>query len=99
MVAYLIIREGSKWADVFRLVQGHTVTIGRAPTNQIVIKDDRCSRYHAEIFMSQGDWVVRDLDSRNGSLVNDAPIRGDCQYAVSVCSRSDCRFSRRDFQQ
>ncbi|PHR96300.1 MAG: sigma-54-dependent Fis family transcriptional regulator [Blastopirellula sp.] len=77
MVAYLIIREGSKWTDVFRLVQGHTVTIGRAPTNQIVIKDDRCSRYHAEIFMSQGDWVIRDLDSRNGSLVNEDPIRGD----------------------
>jgi len=77
MVAYLIIREGSKWTDVFRLVEGQTVTIGRAPTNQIVVKDDRCSRYHAEIFISQGTWILRDLDSRNGTVVGDSQIRGD----------------------
>lgn len=77
MVAYLIIREGSKWTDVFRLVEGQNVTIGRAPANQIVIKDDRCSRYHAEIFLSQGVWTIRDLDSRNGTTVEGNPIRGD----------------------
>ena len=71
MIAYLIIREGSKWTDVFRLVEGQNVTIGRAPTNQIVIKDDRCSRYHAEIFLSQGVWTIRDLDSRR-SLIGQA---------------------------
>ena len=41
MIAYLVIREGSKWTDVFRLIPGRTVTVGRAPTNQIVIKDLR----------------------------------------------------------
>ena len=30
MLAYLVIREGSKWTDVFRLVEGRTITIGRA---------------------------------------------------------------------
>ena len=55
MLAYLVIREGSKWTDVFRLVPGQTVTVGRAPTNQIVIKDERCSRCHAELFQS---WVA-----------------------------------------
>jgi len=77
MVAYLVIREGSKWTDVFRLVEGQNVTLGRAPANQIVIKDDRCSRYHAEIFLSQGIWTIRDLDSRNGTTVEGNPIRGD----------------------
>ena len=52
-LAYLVIREGSKWTDVFRLISGQSVTIGRAPTNQIVIKDERCSRNHAEVFMSE----------------------------------------------
>jgi len=77
MLAYLVIREGSKWTDVFRLVPGQAVTIGRAPTNQIVIKDDRCSRCHAEIFQSQGEWTVRDLESRNGTAVGGLIIRGD----------------------
>src|SRR5262249_47277597 len=77
MLAYLVIREGSKWTDVFRLMPGQTVTIGRAPTNQIVVKDERCSRAHAEIFFSQDRWILRDLESRNGTLVGSDPVRGD----------------------
>lgn len=77
MLAYLVIREGAKWTDVFRLIPGQTTTIGRAPTNQIVIKDDRCSRYHAEIFQSEGQWKVRDLDSRNGTTLGNQAIHGE----------------------
>ncbi|HEV3137138.1 MAG TPA: sigma 54-interacting transcriptional regulator [Pirellulales bacterium] len=77
MLAYLVIREGSKWADVFRLVPGQAVTIGRAPTNQIVIKDERCSRCHAEIFFSDSQWTLRDLDSRNGTVIANTRVRGD----------------------
>ena len=77
MLAYLVIREGSKWADVYRLVPGQTVTIGRAPTNHIVVKDERCSRNHVEIFSSDNQWILRDLDSRNGTLVGENSITGD----------------------
>ncbi|MBL9125185.1 MAG: sigma 54-interacting transcriptional regulator [Planctomycetaceae bacterium] len=77
MLAYLVIREGSKWTDVFRLIPGQSVTIGRAPTNQIVLKDERCSRCHAEVFLIDGRWTIRDLDSRNGTLVGDQQVRGD----------------------
>jgi len=77
--AYLVIREGSKWSDVFRLVPGQSVTIGRAPTNQIVLKDERCSRNHAEVFLSSGMWTLRDLESRNGTIVGNVMIRGDYQ--------------------
>lgn len=76
-LAYLVIREGAKWTDVFRLVPGRTVTIGRTSTNQIVIKDERASRNHAEIFHTGGHWTLRDLDSRNGTLVGTQSIRGD----------------------
>ena len=77
MLAYLVIREGAKWTDVFRLIPGQTVTVGRAPTNQIVVKDDRASRYHAEIFMSEGHWMVRDLESRNGTSLDSQALKGD----------------------
>ncbi|MCE9546774.1 MAG: sigma 54-interacting transcriptional regulator [Planctomycetia bacterium] len=77
MLAYLVIREGSKWTDVFRLVPGQAVTLGRAPTNHIVIKDERCSRHHAEIFLAQNQWTLRDLDSRNGTAVGDKQVKGD----------------------
>ncbi|MEX0939425.1 MAG: sigma 54-interacting transcriptional regulator [Pirellulales bacterium] len=77
MVAYLVIREGSKWTDVYRLVPGEAVTVGRAPTNQIVIKDERCSRNHAEIFHSQDHWMLRDLESRNGTMIDGDRITTD----------------------
>jgi Nif-specific regulatory protein len=75
--AYLVIREGSKWTDVFRLQDGESVTIGRAPTNRVVVKDERCSRNHAEVFPSGGKWVLRDLESRNGSTVNGGRVTAD----------------------
>ncbi len=74
---YLVIRDGKKWSDVFRLVPGRTVTIGRSPTNQIVIKEDQASRHHAEIFQSSGKWTVRDLKSRNGTSVGDERVSSD----------------------
>ena len=74
---YLVIRDGKKWSDVFRLVPGRTVTIGRSPTNQIVVKEDQASRRHAEIFQSAGKWTVRDLDSRNGTAIGNERVIGD----------------------
>jgi Nif-specific regulatory protein len=76
-LAYLVIREGGKWSDVFRLVPGQAATIGRAPASQIVLKDDRCSRNHVEVFFSSGEWILRDLDSRNGTMVGSQRIIGD----------------------
>lgn len=76
-IAYLVIRDGKKWSDVFRLVPGRTVTIGRSPTNQIVVKEDQASRKHAEIFQADGKWTVRDLNSRNGTAVGDERVVGD----------------------
>ena len=78
-IAYLVIRDGKKWSDVFRLIPGRTVTIGRSPNNQIMVKEDQASRQHAEIFMSENKWTVRDLDSRNGTAIGTDRIVGDHQ--------------------
>lgn len=75
--AYLVIRDGAKWSDVFRLLPGRTVTIGRAPTNQIVIREEQASRQHAEVFQTDQGWTVRDLSSRNGTAVGEDRVLGD----------------------
>ena len=77
--AYLVIRDGSKWSDVFRLIPGRTVTIGRSPTNQVCIREDQASRQHAEIFQTEGKWTIRDLNSRNGTAVGEDRLVGDRQ--------------------
>jgi len=94
MLAYLVIREGSKWVDVIRLEAGRTATIGRASTNKVTIADDRASRFHAEVFYSDEKWVLRDLESRNGTLVNGRPISGDYQLVISDTIRiANCQLS------
>ena len=76
-VAYIVVRDGNKWRDVFRLTPGQVTTIGRAATNRIVIRDEICSRNHCEVFESGERWVLRDLDSRNGTLINGVTVSED----------------------
>jgi Nif-specific regulatory protein len=72
--AYLVVCRDDGYGDVFQLVAGQSYTLGRAPTNQIVLKDDLCSREHAEIFATNGRWRLRDLHSLNGTRVNDIRV-------------------------
>ena len=76
-VAYLIFRDGARWRDVFRLSSGHVTTVGRAPTNRIVLPDEICSRNHCEVFQNGEQWTLRDLGSRNGTLIDGTRVDGD----------------------
>jgi two-component system, NtrC family, response regulator HydG len=75
--AYLIVREGSAWRDVFRLAPAQVMTIGRAPTNRIVLRDELCSRNHCELYRNGPAWILRDLGSRNGTTVNGGAVHGE----------------------
>src|SRR5258708_11579503 len=75
--AYLVIRRDDGCGDVFPLTAGHRHTMGRATTNRIVLKDDLCSREHAEVYQLDGRWCLRDLSSLNGTRVNGKTITGD----------------------
>ena len=55
--------------QVFEL-QAET-TIGRASNCAIVIDDARVSKVHARLFQHDDRWMVEDLGSTNGTLVND----------------------------
>ncbi|TWU31000.1 sigma 54-interacting transcriptional regulator [Novipirellula artificiosorum] len=68
--AYLVLQSAGRWSDVFRLVAPCEAFIGRASSNQIVIRSDQASRRHARIGWSAAGWVVEDLASRNGTFVN-----------------------------
>jgi len=52
------------------------ITIGRAPSATLIIPDARVSRLHARIDLTDGALSIRDLDSRNGTLVNARPLDG-----------------------
>ena len=46
------------------------ITFGRNPDNTVVIASARASRRHAEIRREGGDYVLYDLGSANGTVVN-----------------------------
>jgi pSer/pThr/pTyr-binding forkhead associated (FHA) protein len=48
--------------------------IGRAPSNELALADDRASRTHAQIVRDGWDYVIEDLNSTNGILVNGAKV-------------------------
>jgi hypothetical protein len=50
-------------------------TIGRLPECDVVVDDAGASRQHARIRRTEGGFVLVDLGSTNGTLVNDAPIQ------------------------
>ena len=51
------------------------ITIGKAEDNSFVIKDPEVSRYHAVLMQGDnGDLLLEDLDSTNGTFVNDNQI-------------------------
>ena len=51
------------------------LTIGREPTNGLPVRDGSISRFHCRIERLGRQYRVVDLDSRNGTFVNGAPIK------------------------
>lgn len=52
------------------------VSIGRGLDNNIDFADERVSRHHAVLWAEEGAWHVRDLESGNGTFINQTPVNG-----------------------
>src|SRR5581483_10922658 len=57
------------------------VTIGRSRSNDISLDDARVSRHHARIVRDATGYLLEDLNSRNGTRVDDRPVRDSCPLA------------------
>jgi pSer/pThr/pTyr-binding forkhead associated (FHA) protein len=57
------------------MLRGERVTVGRAPSNDVVLDHDgTVSSLHAVLECYAGGWTLRDLGSRNGTLVGGTRI-------------------------
>ncbi|OAI51343.1 ornithine decarboxylase [Planctomycetaceae bacterium SCGC AG-212-F19] len=81
--AYLVVRREDGYGDVFPLLAGQRHTLGRANTNRIVLRDDLCSREHAEVFQQDGKWFLHDLNSLNGTRLNGTPLTADKELQIN----------------
>src|SRR5467141_4278456 len=52
-------------------VGSRPITIGRSPDNDLPVDNLAVSNYHAKVYFEAGRMVIEDLDSLNGTFVND----------------------------
>jgi hypothetical protein len=71
----LRISQGPSAGQVYSLSPTTTVSVGRGPTNDIVLDDDAVSGQHCRFRPEDGRFLVYDLESTNGTYVNDRRIQ------------------------
>ena len=76
-----------------------SITIGRGIDANVMIVDKLASRIHCGVSYKDGNYFLRDCDSRNGTFVNDSLIKvcrikpgdrirvGDMVFSVEVSRR------------
>jgi len=56
--------------------EADVITVGRAPSNDVVLRHADVSRRHVEIRRHEGGWIVADMGSSNGAWLNGRPLVG-----------------------
>lgn len=66
---HLVITSGAKEGLELEL-SSEPLTIGRSAESGLVIRDDYTSTHHARLMLWGEEWVIQDLDSTNGTLLD-----------------------------
>ncbi|MBL7664154.1 MAG: FHA domain-containing protein [Bacteriovoracaceae bacterium] len=68
------------------------ITIGRSDKSNLIIKDDFCSGKHCSIRFENGYLIVKDLDSKNGSFINENVIYESYLYVGDTLRIGDTKI-------
>lgn len=72
---WLLMLKGPNAGQRFALNRDST-SIGRHPSSDILLTNPAVSRRHAQILRQQELFVIEDLNSRNGTFLNNQPLTG-----------------------
>jgi hypothetical protein len=65
-----LVVTGGNLAGTTITLADQQITIGRAPDATLVLTDDYASTRHARLFPQNGEWIVEDLGSTNGTYLD-----------------------------
>jgi hypothetical protein len=71
----LVVTKGSLAGTTVTLGDA-PVSIGRAHDSTLVLDDDYASSRHARLFAKNGQWLVEDLGSTNGTYLDRSKVNG-----------------------
>nr|WP_221234347.1 FHA domain-containing protein [Terrimesophilobacter mesophilus] len=69
----LVITSGAKEGLEIELT-AEPLTIGRSAESGLVIRDDYTSTHHARLLLWGEEWAIQDLDSTNGTFLDEARV-------------------------
>jgi two-component system, NtrC family, response regulator GlrR len=72
--ARLRVTRGPSRGEQLELSSLRTIVIGCDPDADLVLADDTVSARHAEVRPTPAGWVIRDLGSTNGVVINDVRV-------------------------
>jgi len=78
---HIVVTEGPLRGTTIALGQ-QSVLIGRSPESTLILDDDYASSRHARIFPQEGEWLVEDLDSTNGTFAGQQRVSGPQRLSV-----------------
>jgi pSer/pThr/pTyr-binding forkhead associated (FHA) protein len=65
-------------------LSGVAISLGRAPDSTVVLDDDYASNRHARVFPSNGEWLVEDLGSTNGTYLDRQKLQGPTPVPIGT---------------
>jgi phage tail-like protein len=69
--------------DTVEVADGKTLKLGRLAANDLTLKHQKISRYHAEITLDDKGLFVTDLGSSNGTRVGDTPLEPEKPFQLN----------------
>jgi len=90
-VGWIVARSGDHKGEDFRLKPGKNV-IGSASDADIVLTDKKISRKHCTIRYEGGEFQIADLDSSNGTFVNEDRVQKHELIDNDVIKLGDIEF-------
>ncbi|HET6612578.1 MAG TPA: FHA domain-containing protein, partial [Kofleriaceae bacterium] len=92
--AKLVVLKGPE-RGTEHVITSDLIRVGKSPDNDLVLTDETVSRFHFEIARDPKGYLLRDLQSTNGTLLDGAEIREAYIRAGSVLTAGaiELRFS------
>ncbi len=79
----LVVTQGALSGTTVRLAES-PITLGRSQDSTIVLDDDYVSSRHARFFPRDGQWLVEDMGSTNGTYVDRTKVTSATLVKIGV---------------
>jgi transcriptional regulator with GAF, ATPase, and Fis domain len=94
----LVVIKGAQRGTEF-VIAGDVIRIGKAPENDLVLADETVSRVHFEIVRDAKGYLVRDLNSTNGTFLDSAEVKEAYLRAGSVIKAGEVELKFTPFEE